>query len=194
LRSNNARLGLALSEGSRIRNRDFFPIALLATSEHLLSTFCREAFVKSSHTSSLRLTQFLCLVIVPFAVLGLSCSKGLQSVSGKVLHKGQPIKGAVVTLHPKGGDDIKAHKPSGITSDDGTFTLSTGQDSGATPGEYVVTVVWLQQPASGKKTVGTDGPPDPVDQFQGRFANPKTSKLTAIIKAGVKELDPIVVD
>jgi hypothetical protein len=151
--------------------------------------------VTSLHFPTLRVSQLACLAIVPCAFLGLSCSKGLQSVSGKVLHKGQPIKGAVVTLHPKGNNDIKVQRPSGLTGDDGTFSLTTGQESGAPPGEYVVTVIWLQPPpATGKKAISTEGSPEPVDQLQGRYADPKTSKLTVTVKPGVGQLEPITVE
>lgn len=98
----------------------------------------------------------------------------------------------MVTLHPKGNDDIKAHRPSGLTGDDGTFTLMTGNETGAPPGEYIVTVVWPQPPAK-KKVIGTEMP-EPVDQLQGRYADPKTSKLSVTVKSGVSQLDPITVD
>lgn len=116
-------------------------------------------------------------------------------MSGKVLHKGQPIKGAVVTLHPKGNDDIKVQRPTGLSGDDGSFSLTTGNEPGAPPGEYAVTVIWLQQPAaSGKKSISTSGPPEPVDQLHGRYSDPRNSKLTITVKPGVHQLDPIAIE
>jgi len=150
--------------------------------------------VQAPHSSPSIGSRLACLAVLLVILPGLSCSGGMQPVSGKILHKGQPIKGAVVTLHPKGNNDIKVQRPSGLTGDDGTFSLITGKDTGAPPGEYVVTVVWPQMPgAGGKKAFGTDMP-EPVDQLQGRYADPKTSKLSVTVKSGVSQLDPITVD
>lgn len=124
---------------------------------------------------------------------GVSCSNGLQSVSGKVLHKSQPIKGALVTLHPVPFDKTaQTPLPSGVTGDDGTFTLTTGKEYGVAPGDYVVTVVWLQPvPAvSGSKVINT-APPELVDQLQGRYADREKSKLRITVKSGVSQLEPI---
>ena len=139
-----------------------------------------------------------CLAAIGFAILGMSCSSSnLQSVSGKVLHKGQPIKGAVVTLHPKGGEnDAKAQRPSGVTDENGKFTLSSGRDAGAPPGDYIVTVVWLQEPANqgGKKAISTEGIPEAKDAFRGRYSDVKSSKLTVTIKPGMHEIETINLD
>jgi hypothetical protein len=121
----------------------------------------------------------------------------LQSVSGQVLHKGQPIKGAVVTLHPKGAEnDGKALRPSGVSDENGKFTLSSGRESGAAPGEYAVTVVWLKEPANqgGKKAISTEGIPEATDAFKGRYADVKSSKLSVTIKPGMREIEPINLD
>src|SRR5579872_832601 len=98
-----------------------------------------------------------------------SCSGGLNKVRGKVLYQGKPIKGAVVALHPKGSDSDSPLNPTGITDDVGVFTLSTQKDSGAPAGEYVVTIVWLAEPAPPtkpiKKPMGTqEGLPEKVDR------------------------------
>jgi len=135
------------------------------------------------------------LIIASCAVTGLSCSSGLQPVSGQVLLKGQPIKGAVVTLHPKNAvTDTKAQRPSGITDERGRFALGTGKENGAAPGEYVVTILWLQQPPASAKPRGTEPPPDATDQFQGRYADVKNSKLVITIKPGMSQLEPIQLD
>jgi hypothetical protein len=133
-----------------------------------------------------------------FAVVVLaSCSSGssLEPVEGQVLHKGQPVQGALVTFHPKDGDDIKAQRPTGQTREDGRFTLTTGQTAGAPAGEYVVTVIWMKEvePPGGKKTFSTGGA-DPVDQLQGRYADYKRSKLTAQITKGKNQLEPFRLD
>jgi hypothetical protein len=149
-------------------------------------------------SSTYLFSRLACLAAIGFAVLGLSCSSsGLQSVSGTVLHKGQPIKGAVVTLHPKGAEsDVKAQHPSGVSDENGKFTLSSGRESGAVPGDYIVTVVWLQEPANqgGKKAISTEGIPEAKDAFKGRYSDVKSSKLTVTIKPGMREIEPINLD
>lgn len=130
------------------------------------------------------------------ALLAASCSGSDATVTGQVTYQGNPIEGAVVTFHPKGSNDVKAERPSGLTDKDGKFTLSTGSKSGAPPGEYVVTVNWhkpLDGPA--KKMTGTDQPPPPPDQFRGKqYADSKTSKLTAKVAAGTNNLEPFRLD
>jgi hypothetical protein len=133
------------------------------------------------------------LTLPLWAMLLTSCSGGLQSVSGKVLYKGQPIKGAVVTFHPKAGDEMKTQRPGGVTGEDGTFSLSTGKEPGAAPGDYVVTIIWLKEPegtAAKPKVIGTEPPPVPDDAFQGRYADRSRSQITATIKPGVNQLEP----
>jgi hypothetical protein len=129
------------------------------------------------------------------ALLCGSCTQGLNRVEGQVLHKGKPISGVVVTLHPvQGGDDIKAVRPSGVSGEDGTFRLSSGKEEGAAPGEYVVTAVWLKQPATPKKVVGTEPPPEPEDAFQGRYEKRENSKLKVTIKPGSNKFEPFNFD
>ncbi len=125
------------------------------------------------------------------AALLSSCSGELNPVDGKVLYKGNPIKGAVVILHPD-DDKGKATNPSGVTAADGTFTLATGKEGGARPGRYTVTVLWYkEQTPSGKITME---PPQPEDQLNGRYANPASSKIKVEIKTGVNHLEPIVLE
>jgi len=147
-----------------------------------------------TQNSPARFSVWACALAGSCALLLSSCSgKSLTSVQGKVLYKGEPIKGAVVTLHPKGANEVTAQRPSGVTGEDGTFRLFTGKEEGAAPGEYVVTVVWLKEPAApaGKpKVISTDPPPDPEDGFKGRYADQANSKLSATIKPGLNQLEP----
>src|SRR5207245_3238340 len=66
---------------------------------------------------------------------------GLHPVQGKVFYKDQPLGGVLVTFHPKGASDIRTVRPVGLTREDGTFTLTTGQQEGAPAGEYVATFI-----------------------------------------------------
>jgi hypothetical protein len=128
-------------------------------------------------------------LLVPCGLLLSSCSNGLNSVQGKVLYKGNPIKGAVVFFHPVKATDLTAKHPSGVTGEDGSFTLDTGKENGAPTGQYVVTVVWYKEVPPSTKITNAP-PPESEDQLKGRFADPKSSQLTVEIKPGVNQLEP----
>ncbi len=128
-----------------------------------------------------------------------SGSAALNPVKGKVLLKGQPIKGAVVTFHPKGGNEVTAQRPAGVTGDDGTFALTTGTKDGAPAGDYTVTVLWLKAPEApkgGKKIViNTEAADaDSEDLLKGRYADRARSALTAEVKSGANELQPFALE
>jgi hypothetical protein len=123
------------------------------------------------------------------SLLGLcvACSGGgLNSATGKVTYKGDPIKGAIVIFHPKNAA-MNSQRPSGVTDESGTYTLMTGTKAGAPPGDYVATVVWREEPAAKAKgkSMSTDTDvPDAPDRLKGRYGDSASSKLTATIKSG----------
>ena len=131
------------------------------------------------------------LVLLP-ALFCLSCSRGggLNPVRGKVLYKNQPLKGALVTFHPRGANDITTVRPVGLTREDGTFTVTTGQKEGAPAGEYVVTLICSEEVArKDKRTISTE-PPQTRDRFGGTYANRETSKFRVEIRSCVTQLEP----
>ena len=139
-----------------------------------------------------------CLAAIGFAILGMSCSSSnLQSVSGKVLHKGQPIKGAVVTLHPKGGEnDAKAQRPSGVTDENGKFTLATRVGT-RVPRRGITSSQWSGYKSQRTKVERSNrdgGHPEATDAFKGRYSDVKSSKLTVTIKPGMHEIETINLD
>jgi hypothetical protein len=122
----------------------------------------------------------------------LSCSGSgkLYPVQGRVLHKDQPLKGALVTFHPKGADEVTAVRSTGLTGEDGTFTLTTGPKEGAPAGVYVVTVICSEEVPRDKKKGFSTEPPDTRDRFGGAYANRATSKLEVEIKKSANQLEP----
>jgi hypothetical protein len=124
--------------------------------------------------------------------LGCSSGERLHPVSGKVLYKGQPLAGALVTLHPQGSNDPRVERPNGFTQEDGTFTVTTGQKPGAPAGQYLVTVICSRtvQPEGKGKIINTGGE-DSVDILGGAYANPNTSKITVQVQPGNNTLPPI---
>jgi hypothetical protein len=137
----------------------------------------------------LRLRRWL--VLWP-ALFCLACSGGgarFNPVQGKVLYKNQPLKGALVTFHPKGANDITTVRPVGLTGEDGTFTVSTGEKDGAPAGEYVVTLICSEE-VKPKKPFAMEMP-EARDRFHGTYANRETSKFKVEIKKGVNQLEPL---
>lgn len=130
-------------------------------------------------------------LVVLAALLGLSCSgpAPLNAVRGKVVHKGQPLAGALVVFHPKGATDAKTVPSTGLTKEDGTFALTTGDKDGAPAGEYVVTVI-CSEPVGGKKGAISTGPVETQDRLKGAYADRAASKLAATVAPGENQLDP----
>ena len=130
------------------------------------------------------------LSVICLSLFGLSCSETeqLNPVQGKVLHKDKPLSGATVTLHPKGQGGLNVVPAVGLTKEDGTFTLATGDKQGAAVGDYVVTIICSRIP-KGKKPIGTGGP-EAIDILNGAYASRDHSKITVTIKAGDNQLPP----
>src|SRR5271165_434666 len=62
---------------------------------------------------------------------------GRQPVTGKVVYKGEPVKGGTVVLSPLASGDSKP--ASGEVGDDGTFSLGTNAEKdGVMTGKYKV--------------------------------------------------------
>jgi hypothetical protein len=120
-----------------------------------------------------------------------ACSGGLVSVKGKVLCNGAPVKNAVVSFHLKGENAVNAINPTGMTDENGEFILKTQSDTGAAAGEYLVTILWLDEPPAASPAYGMpEGKSKRTDRLKGRYSNPDTSGLTAVIKSDTKELEP----
>lgn len=119
----------------------------------------------------------------------------VHPVRGKVLYRNQPVVNAWIVFHPQGGsDEVQKIRPSGRAGPDGSFVLTTyDEGDGAPAGDYKVTVEW--------PTENPDDPSDPDDPegsiprgpdwFQGRYANPATTPLTATVKPGENSLEPL---
>ena len=88
----------------------------------------------------------LILAAVALSLTPVGCGNppGLYSVSGKVLHKGEPAAGAVVYFHQEGPSASALQTiPFGIVEDDGSFYLTCDSlGNGCPPGKYAVLVEW----------------------------------------------------
>jgi len=140
--------------------------------------------------NGVRTTSILLFVAV-LTLLSTSCSssESLHPVQGKVLHNGNPLPGALVTLHLKSGGDLKTIPSTGLSKEDGTFTIMTGDKTGAPAGEYVVTIICSEivKPQPG---VISTAEPESVDRLKGAYANKDNSKIVVQIKSGPNQLEP----
>jgi hypothetical protein len=122
----------------------------------------------------------------------MSCSRGptLYPVHGQLLQNNHPVAGALLTFHRQDAD-INTIPPTGMTDEDGTFTVETGSNEGAPAGEYVVTVINPKVVRSAeKKTPSMGNKPVSEDSFKGAYAQVSNSKLRVEIKKGNNELEP----
>lgn len=108
----------------------------------------------------------------------------VQPVQGKLLVKGEPAFGAVISFHPVGNTDATAIKPQASVEEDGTFRPNSfGLRDGAPAGEYALTVFWP----------GGRGPIGP-DRLKGRYSDPNRPVMKVTIKDGDNVLEPIRLD
>jgi hypothetical protein len=131
------------------------------------------------------------------ALLALCCascsdSERLNPVVGQVLYKNEPLKGVLVTLHPKDKEDLTRDLPVGLTGEDGTFKLVSGQDEGALAGDYIVTFVCSAEiaPPKGTKIMSMGMESQYDDRFKGVYAEKGASKFQVSIQPGPNQLEP----
>jgi len=145
-----------------------------------------EVIMKVGSTS--RLFGF---AVVAALLLFVGCGRGeknhvaVHPVQGAIQFRGQPMEGALVSLHPKSAtDDVPT--PRATVAKDGTFTVTTydGND-GAPEGDYVVTVQWYRPVRVGNDLVG--GP----NVLPAKYALAETSDVQIRVAAGENRLQPI---
>jgi hypothetical protein len=136
-----------------------------------------------------------------FPLAGCGNSAGLVPVSGKVLYKGEPARGAVVYFQREGIPGAAQEiVPFGIVQDDGGFSLSCdGLGDGALPGSYTVLVEWRDGKAGGVVPVKASGQSKLAkrvrvhagpDRLNGRYFDASKPLLHAEVKAGPNPLAP----
>jgi hypothetical protein len=114
-------------------------------------------------------------------------------VEGVVLYQGKPAAGARVTLFPEKQGTLR-YFPTGVVGEDGTFKLKTYEgNEGAPAGRYTVAIQRGQMEKEEYDELSKKHSPQEVrriyderarDPLYSKFANARTSKLTAEITAG----------
>lgn len=124
-------------------------------------------------------------MMAPVCLLFLGgCQRGpvpLVAVSGKVLFKNMPLPGGTIVFTPdttRGGAGPIAI---GRINSDGSFQLNTGEEIGATPGWYRVTVT-----SYAPTTAFVPGQPfrPPVTLIPEKYRDPELSQLVCEVRAG----------
>jgi hypothetical protein len=109
----------------------------------------------------------------------------LYHVNGSVHINGEPARDMNVMFTPLSPpeDGSTPLSPSGVTEEDGSFRLMSFEpDDGAPAGDYQVTISF---PMS-RFNKNLNG----IDRLKGKFANPKTSGLTATVEPKSNDLKP----
>jgi hypothetical protein len=133
---------------------------------------------------------------IAVAVTALCCSscgggKKYYPVHGKVLVNGKPAEGVTVVFSMEDDPDPDPARPTAGTRADGSFELNTYLTKdrvlkpGAPAGTYVVSCFWLP-PEAGSVGAGQAVP----DKLQGKYMDPKKSKLRVEIPEHATELPP----
>jgi hypothetical protein len=118
--------------------------------------------------------------------LAVGCGSGLASVTGTVTLDGKPIVGGpdlrgTVSFFPASGAGVPAV---GIIDEKGRYELSTGSQSGVSPGSYYVAIVATRIiiPEPGATPSGR-----PITPAQ--YGNSQESKLRAEVQQGSNTID-----
>ncbi len=131
---------------------------------------------------------------VACGLAGCSASISLPAtapVTGKVLYKGKPLAGVLVTFHPQFDMGAVDFMPSGVTDRAGQFMLSTATaGDGAPPGAYAVTFVYPVT-QSDRKNSGIEVE---VDFWKGKYADPGKSSWKIQVQKGANDLEPFRLD
>ncbi len=142
------------------------------------------------------LDKFLPLMFVT-AIAGCGGS-GLElgDVTGVVQLDGQPLPNAVVTFSPEGGG------PSGVgkTNADGEYQLLTAGELGAVPGQHIVSIICVPEPAPvqevrsddpsyqyGRPTSSANAAPQGIPEIPARY-NSQT-QLREEVESGSNEIN-----
>ena len=123
--------------------------------------------------------------VVALALLALAtgCQRQttLHPVNGKVTYKGVVVNNGVVAFTPDTSRGESGPVAMGTIKEDGTYSLSTGEASGAAPGWYRVSVGVITSPAP--KNQGPDKVQAPPPLLPDKYRDPEYSMLRCKVQA-----------
>ena len=134
-------------------------------------------------------------------VLGCGENDGLgrrYPVHGRVMYQSQPVETGRITFHPI--DSTGAARDATGTIQDGSYSLSTiGDDDGAFPGSYRVTIVAKSVESSRLQPIARGGAARHSDVIKAtrrakdlipsKYMSPRLSPLTREVKAETNRFD-----
>jgi hypothetical protein len=121
---------------------------------------------------------------VPLLLLATGCQPGAESlvaVRGRVSYRGIPLHTGTVVFAPDAQRGTNAEMARADVQPDGTYVLNTGDQSGAAPGWYRVTVLAME-PAAGFARGGSFLVPRSL--IPEKYRDPDLSGLACEVKAG----------
>jgi hypothetical protein len=132
----------------------------------------------------LRLRDPIFKLAILLAAVSSGCSgPNAASVSGSVTLDGQPLTTGMVGFYPDGGSGAPAN---GQIDVNGRYALSTGSDTGLSPGKYVAVVVATKDPPQPYDKTGAEIPPIPITP--AKYGSTTTSDLRIEVKAGKNDI------
>jgi hypothetical protein len=127
------------------------------------------------------------LLTVALLVAAAGCGgSGLVNASGRLTHKGQPVPSTLVTFWP---EEEGKRASTGVTDDDGNFTLSySRQEPGVLVGRHTV---FLAYHVSMEEELGKIPPkaPKELKAVIARYGDLKTSNLHYEIKENGQRIE-----
>ncbi len=114
----------------------------------------------------------------------------VHPVRGKVMMDGRLAAGADIVLHPAAPlTDKDADYPRGAVGDDGSFAISTYDESdGAPAGTFRVSIFRSEGSESEGLRIEKSKAADPFKKYK----NPEGSGLTVTVKEGSNDLEPFL--
>ncbi|MEZ6035318.1 MAG: hypothetical protein R3C17_19670 [Planctomycetaceae bacterium] len=115
-------------------------------------------------------------------------SRQVFRVDGRLFVDGNLAANANVAFHPLDPMKTQGRCPVGTTRQDGSFELTTySMHDGAPPGEYAVTVTWLDDSMPEDECEC----PDVLlhDRLLGKYADPRTTTLWVTVLPGENQVN-----
>ncbi len=106
----------------------------------------------------------------------------LTPVNGKVAYKGFNLQSGVIVFTPDATRGERGSIAVAKIREDGSYTLTTGEAAGATPGWYRITVSALSNTSFSQPT--GQGFTYPQSLLPEKYRDPELSQLTCEIKSG----------
>jgi len=131
-----------------------------------------------------RLPAAWCAVAFSMVLTGCGGSNNEATVQGVVTLDGAPVPAGSISFVPAGGG-TQAYA---MSDESGNYEAYTGREAGLKPGQYRVTVVARERPATNHTETGAPAPAG-ASITPRWYASPETSGLSFDVKPGSNEIN-----